>query len=362
MLWVDKYRPNNLSKMDIHQELSTQLENVSKNDDFPHMLFFGPTGAGKKTKINAFLKSVYGSKVEKVKVDFKEMKVGASGSKEVTITVCSSPYHIVLNPSEVGYYDRWVVSSMIKEIAQSVPLTSSTDEKKFKIVVLHEVDKLTKEAQQALRRTMEKYMKSCRIILSASSTSQIISPILSRCLQIQVSAPKEKEIEKILKKIVKSEGVKIGEKDVENISKKCDNNLRRAIFMLELMNSEKNSKIPEIYWEKYIHDIAKDVMEEQSPKRILQVRTKMYSLMTNCIPPELILKKLSEHLMSLDIELQHQVSHWAGNDKNHLIFPLAFYEHRLICGSKAIFHLEAFIAKFMSVYKKISQEMMEFEE
>ena len=45
----DKYRPSNLSKMDIHKELSSQLENVSKNDDFPHMLFFGPTGAGKKT-------------------------------------------------------------------------------------------------------------------------------------------------------------------------------------------------------------------------------------------------------------------------------------------------------------------------
>jgi replication factor C subunit 3/5 len=47
----DKYRPTSLSKMDIHQELSSQLENVSKNDDFPHLLFFGPSGAGKKTVI-----------------------------------------------------------------------------------------------------------------------------------------------------------------------------------------------------------------------------------------------------------------------------------------------------------------------
>ena len=43
-----------------------------------------------------------------------------------------------MNPSEVGYYDRWIVSSMIKEIAQSVPLTSNTDDKRFKVVVLHE--------------------------------------------------------------------------------------------------------------------------------------------------------------------------------------------------------------------------------
>jgi replication factor C subunit 3/5 len=75
------------------------------------------------------------------------------------LTVVSSPHHIVLNPSEVGYYDRWVVSQMIKEIAQSVPLTSNTDDKKFKIVVLHEVDKLTKEAQQALRSKFPKNLK-----------------------------------------------------------------------------------------------------------------------------------------------------------------------------------------------------------
>jgi replication factor C subunit 3/5 len=86
---------------------------------------------------------------------------------------------------------------------------------------------------------MEKYMKSCRIILSATSTSKIISPILSRCLQIQVSAPKEQEISKILQKIAKAEGLKISETDVNKISSECDNNLRRAIFMLELMNSEK---------------------------------------------------------------------------------------------------------------------------
>jgi replication factor C subunit 3/5 len=71
------------------------------------------------------------------------------------------------------------------------------------------------------------------------------------------------------------------------------------------------------------------------------VRGKLYELLANCIPPELVLKTLLlELLRKLDDELKLEAVHWA-----------TFYEHRLQEGAKAIFHLEAFVAKFMSVYK-----------
>jgi replication factor C subunit 3/5 len=149
--------------------------------------------------------------------------------------------------------------------------------------------------------------------------------------------------------ISKAEGIKIPEKTLKEVSLQCDNNIRRAIFMLELIRSEQfpfkdesKIKIPETYWEQYIKEIAKDIMQEQTPKRLYEVRAKFYNLLTNCIPADLILRRLADHLMTLDIELQHHVAHWS-----------AFYEHRLELGTKAIFHLEAFVAKFMSVYKKV---------
>jgi replication factor C subunit 3/5 len=95
-------------------------------------------------------------------------------------------------------------------------------------------------------------------------------------------------------------------------------------------------------WELYICRMAREIMQEQSPAKLLQVRDMLYELLTNCIPPEVIMTTLTKELMkSLDDQLKHELIYWS-----------AFYEHRIQIGSKDIFHLEAFVAKFMSIYKK----------
>ena len=115
-------------------------------------------------------------------------------------------------------------------------------------------------------------------------------------------------------------------------------------------NSEKvaeNTPIPPADWEALIGQIAKEIMDEHTPARILQVRSKFYDLLTHCIPPTTILKTLTFKLLALiDDALKGEVIQWS-----------AFFEHRIKTGTKVIFHLEAFVAKFMRILEMYLMSM-----
>lgn len=104
----------------------------------------------------------------------------------------------------------------------------------------------------------------------------------------------------------------------------------------------KDQPVQKTDWELYIGQLAAEITREQTPQRLMAAREKLYDLLVNCIPATVILKTLTKELMkNLDDGLKMEVSEWA-----------AFYEHRVAMGSKEIFHLEAFIARFMCIYKK----------
>lgn len=194
-LWVDKHRPRQLSELDYHKSQAEQLKNLAQQSDFPHLMFFGPSGAGKKTRILCLLRELYGDGVEHIKNE--TFHFTTASNRKMEIMTIGSNYHLEINPSDAGIYDRIVVVELIKQIAQTRNLNQD-GQREFKVIVLSEVDSLTKDAQHALRRTMEKYMATCRIILCVNSTSRVIPAIRSRCLGIRVSAPTIDEMVRIL--------------------------------------------------------------------------------------------------------------------------------------------------------------------
>ncbi|XP_064404848.1 replication factor C subunit 3-like [Halichondria panicea] len=346
-LWVDKHRPTLLNKLDYHKEQAAWLKKLAQSGDFPHLLVYGPSGAGKKTRIMCLLRELFGNGAEKLRIE--HMTFTTPSKKKLEISTISSNYHVEINPSDAGIHDRVVIQELLKSMAQNQTLDSS--HRAFKVVILTEVDRLTKDAQHALRRTMEKYMSSCRIILCCNSTSKVIPAISSRCLGVRVPAPTIDVVCNVLKQTCRKEGLTLPPELAQRIAEKSGRNLRKALLVAEACRVQQypfsdDQLVPECDWETFVRETATMIVEQQTPQRLLEVRARLYELLTHCIPPEIIIKSLlAELLPNCDGELKADVTQMA-----------AYYEHRLQLGSKAIFHLEAFVAKFMSIYKRFVEE------
>lgn len=349
-LWVDKYRPKDLQKLDFHKEQAASLKRLIQQGDFPHLLMVGPSGAGKKTRIMCLLKELYGPGVERLRME--QMNFTTPSNKKLEIMTISSNYHIEVNPSDVGIYDRVVVMDLIKNVAQSQQLDSK-GQKEFKVVVLTDVDQMSIDAQHALRRTMEKYIANCRLILCCNSTSRVIPAIKSRCLNIKVPAPTIDEIVSILQNTCKREGLTVPVELAKRIAEKSNRNLRRSLLMLEACKVQQypftsSQNITEPDWSLFIRNMAKLIIQEQSLERISKIREDLYELIVHDIPGDIIFEVLVDELtQNCDFELKLQIVEQA-----------AMYEHRMRQGNKEIFHLEAFIVKFMCMYKKYLEDAL----
>jgi replication factor C subunit 3/5 len=356
MLWIDKHRPKTLNDTSFHKQTNDLLRSLAKDangearKDVPHLLFYGPPGAGKKTRILALLNEIYGSGVTRTKVEERSLKA-KPGDTGVEAYVCSSSYHVEVCPADAGNKDVVIVQTLIKELATSQALGK---DQPFKVVVLDAADNMSRQAQAALRRTMEKYVSSCRIFMSVECLSKIIAPLRSRCVCVRVPAPSVEDISNVLHEVGRKEKIKIPEQLATTIAHESGRDLRRALLMMEAARAQKfplpdQMEVPTTPWEEHIKEIVQLMMEEQSPKRLLMVRSRLYDLLTTCIPGHDIFKTMVKVIMTK-----------VADDKQLLFGTLhaaATYDHTMVLGNKEIFHLEAFAGRFMSLMKeKLSRQ------
>lgn len=313
------------------------------------MLFYGPSGAGKKTRITCTLRQLFGPGVEKLKIDQRVFLTPSR--RKVEVNLVQSNFHIEITPSEAGSYDRVVIQELLKEIAQTQQVDLNAKQR-FKVVIINEADSLSRDAQAALRRTMEKYMSNMRIILCANSTSRLIAPIKSRCLLMRVAAPSREEMQTVMQYVSKRAGFDLPPEAGDKIVDDSGGNLRKAILVLEALKMQSPDlsgplAIAKPDWETYCHKVADMIISEQSPARVMEVRQKLYELLSHCIPPTIILKTIAERVVDrVDEAIKADIMHWA-----------AIYEVRMRIGNKKIYHLEAWVVKVMSIYKHFFYDM-----
>ncbi|CAN3366584.1 replication factor C subunit 5 [Diutina catenulata] len=355
-LWVDRYRPKQLDHLSYHDHINTNLKALAQSGDFPHLLIYGPPGAGKKTRIYATLNEIFGPGVEKLKIDVKTFVTPSN--RKLEFNVLSSPYHLEITPSDMGNNDRVVIQDLLKDVAQTEQVDFSSKKSqashRFRIVIINEAENLSRDAQAALRRTMEKYSSQIRLIMVSSSISSIISPIRSRTLLVRVAAPEVSEIVDVLSTVATKEQVSFDsdasrQQVLEKIAESSQRNLRRALLCFETvaMHNEvvtPNVQVTTLDWEVILANVAASIRRDQSVAAIGKIRVTFYELLSHCIPARVILKTLVFNLIG------------AYTAKPQLVQQLmelaAEFDERLSLGQKAIFHLEGFVAKAMVAIQK----------
>ena len=211
---------------------------------------------------------------------------------------------------------------------------------------------MTKEAQAALRRTMEKYSATTRLVLVCNSASKVIEPVRSRCLGIRVGAPSQQEIIGLLMGTAAKEGLTLPMALAAKLAAQSGRNLRRAMLTLEaakvqLYPFSPTQSVPLMDYERYTQMLALDACRDLSPRGLLACRPRVYELLTNCVPADVIVKKLTHFVL----ELLNTASPAAEPARHDLVSWASLYEHRMQLGQKELFHIEALIARVMSVLR-----------
>ena len=200
-IWTEKYRPQQFNEIVGQKKIIQRVESFVKENNLPHLLFSGPAGVGKTTLSLVIAKSLYG---ENWRQNFLE-----------------------LNASDNRGID--VVRNEIKNFAR----TKSIANIEYKTIFLDECDALTKEAQQALRRTMENYARTCRFILSCNFPSKIIDPIKSRCSICKFTPLKKEDIEKMIDRLAQKENLTINNEAKETLYDSTEGDVRKLINILQ---------------------------------------------------------------------------------------------------------------------------------
>ena len=311
-VWTEKYRPQKLSEVKGQEDIVSRLKAFTKGDSMPHLLFSGPAGVGKTTCALAIARQIYGEHWRDSVLE--------------------------LNASDDRGID--VVRNKVKDFARM----KAIDDVPFKIVYLDEADHLTKDAQAALRRTMEDYTVGTRFILSCNYSSKIISPIQSRCAVFRFKPLPKDSVISLLNSICSGEGVKVDNVSLEFIYEASEGDMRKAENILQACSVVSNTinvaTVKQVVSFAEPAEVAKMIMSALRGD-FIGARGLLHDLMTK------------SGLSGLDVvkQVQRQVWNLEINDsvKIELVKRVGEYEFRMVEGSNEVIQLTAMLADFSCI-------------
>ena len=309
-IWTEKYRPTEFEEVVGQDEIVKKVQSLTSAMNIPHLLFAGPAGTGKSTLALIVVKKLFG-------LNWREN-------------------YLELNASDERGID--VVRQKVKDFARTKALGNVP----FKIIFLDEADALTKEAQQALRRTMENFSGTCRFVMSCNYSSKILDPIQSRCVILRFKLLEEKDVQKRVRVIAEKEGLQLSDDAIEALYESSDGDCRRVINLLQacasisptisvdLVNTLTSTAKPK--------DI-KVVLEYALSGDFLKAKEKLLDVMLReSVAGSDLIKAIQKEIWNLDVdpELKVRLTEKTGET-----------EFRMVEGSDEFIQLEALLASFV---------------
>ena len=307
VMWVEKYRPQNLSEIVNQKDVKGSLSGLMKNQsEMPHLLFSGSAGVGKTTTAICISREILGDV-------WKDYTLELNASDERGINM---------------------VRERVKKFSRFAGLGSQIP---FKIIILDEADEMTSDAQTALRRIIEDTAKFCRFILIANNISKIIDPIQSRCAVFKFTRISENEIIEQLKIISQKEKIKVDEKGLKEITNYAGGDMRHAINLLQAVASAGNitqANVKSSAGLTKTTDVS-DVLKLAVSGKIQDARNKMIELIKVYGMSESdFLKYINQSLFEQKSENLEEMSQ-----------IIAKYDYRVLSGANSEIQLSAMLAE-----------------
>lgn len=202
--WVEKYRPTSFDDIVLDETNQQILRNIIETDTFPNLLLYGPPGTGKTTTVINLI-SAYHRRYNQ-------------SSKGLTIH---------LNASDERGID--VIRNQISLFVNSQSLFTEG----LKVVVLDEVDYMTKNAQQALKYLLQEFTTNVRFCLICNYISRIDESLRNEFLQLRFNQLPHDRIIQFIQDINIREKVNISHQQLCSIQRLFKSDIRSMINYMQ---------------------------------------------------------------------------------------------------------------------------------
>jgi replication factor C small subunit len=225
MLWTEKYRPYTFSEILGQEPVVQHLSKFATSGTLPHLILTGPHGTGKSSAVGCLARALYHDNGE---LNTSVFPVSDLFSQGKSFLEQDDRYaHIYQKNQSLIVNFKYI----LKWYASMRPLDAE-----FKLMVFEDAHALTRDAQQALRRIMERTSNTCRFIFTTPNPSAIIPAISSRCLPLFFAPVSQEVILRHLTDIREKEAacsMTCTDDEVDLIVQAAGGDLRRAVLLLQ---------------------------------------------------------------------------------------------------------------------------------